>query len=269
MGAWFRRARSWTIAALCICAATGFGITGVGAQPPGTADITVFAAASLKTALDAVAADYQTAAGTKVVVSYAASSALAKQIEQAAPADIFISADLEWMDYLAQKSLIKTGSRVMLLGNHLVLIAPADSKTDLKIAKDFKLAEAIGDGRLAMADVKAVPAGKYGRAALEALGVWAAVEPKVAQAENVRAALALVARGEAALGVVYQTDATAEPRVKVVDTFPDGTHPPIVYPLAVTAAAPNPDAAAAFAKYLSTPDVQARFIKQGFTIPQH
>ena len=248
-----------------VVALTGSLCVPVLAQKTEATDITVYAAASLKTALDAVVTDYQKATGGKVTVSYAASSALAKQIEQAAPADIFISADLDWMDYLAQKNLIKPGSRVNFLGNRLVLIAPATSTTNLKIAKDFPLAQALGNGKLAMADVKAVPAGKYGKAAFEKLGVWAAVEPKVAQAENVRTALALVAREEATLGVVYQTDATSEPKVKVVDTFPADTHAPIVYPLAVTAAAKNADSASAFVKYLKTPDAKARFVKEGFT----
>lgn len=236
------------------------------AQPTGTAGITVFAAASLKTVLDAIAADYQKATGAKVAVSYAASSALAKQIEQAAPADLFISADLDWMDYLAAKNLIAPGSRFNLVSNRLVLIAPVTSKTALKIAKDFPLAETLGSGRIAMADVKAVPAGKYAKSALETLGVWTAVEPKVAQAENVRAALALVAREEAPLGIVYKTDATAEPKVRIVDTFPLEMHAPIVYPLAITGVAKNADGARAFASFLTTPGAQARFVKEGFTL---
>ena len=193
----------------------------VQAQRTDTTEITVFAAASLKNALDAAAADYLKTTGNKVIISYAASSALAKQIEAGAPADVFISADLDWMDYLSKKGLIKEDSEVKLLGNRIVLIAPANSKVALKISKNFPLAEALGDGKLAMADVKAVPAGKYGKAALEKLGVWSTVKAKVVEAENVRAALALVAIGEAALGIVYQTDAAAEPKVKVLDTFPE------------------------------------------------
>ncbi len=228
--------------------------------------VTIFAAASLKNALDSAAADYEKKSGTKVTTSYAASSALAKQIEQAAPADIFISADLDWMKYLADKSLIKSGSQINYLGNRLVLVAPKESTSTLKIAKDFALADAIGDGKIAMADVKAVPAGKYGKAALEALGVWAAVEPKIAQSDNVRSALALVARGEAPFGIVYQTDAVAEPAVKIIDTFPEDTHAPIIYPVGITASAPNGDGAQGFVAFLKTAEGQTHFSKQGFTI---
>ena len=228
--------------------------------------ITIFAAASLKNALDSAAADYEKTSGRKTVISYAASSALAKQIEQAAPADIFISADLDWMKYLADKSLIKSGTEFSYLGNRLVLVAPAASTATVKIAKDFALAQAIGDGKLAMADVKGVPAGKYGKAALEALGVWSSVEGKIAQSDNVRSALALVARGEAPFGIVYQTDAVAEKNVKIVDTFPEETHAPIVYPIGVTASSLKADAATAFIAFLKTPEGQAHFSQQGFTI---
>lgn len=228
--------------------------------------ITIFAAASLKNALDSAAAAYEKTSGQKAVISYAASSALAKQIEQAAPADIFISADLDWMKYLADKALIKTGSTFNLLGNKLVLVAPEDSKTTLKIAKDFPLADTLGDSKLAMADVKAVPAGKYGKAALEHLGVWAAVEPKVAQSDNVRSALALVARGEAPFGIVYQSDAVSEPKVKVVDTFPEESHAPIIYPLGITAASSKADAADGFIKYLKSDEGHKHFTAQGFTV---
>jgi molybdate transport system substrate-binding protein len=254
-----------------IAALTGLMLAGplslvAEAQKTETTTLTIFAAASLKNALDSAAKSYEASTGNKVVISYAASSALAKQIEHGAPADIFISADLHWMDDLAKAKLIKDDTRSNILGNRLVLIAPANSKVELKISKDFPLAEAIGNGKLAMADVKAVPAGKYGKAALENLGVWSAVEAKVAQAENVRAALALVATGEAALGIVYQTDAAAEPKVRVLDTFPEDTHPPIIYPIAVTAAAKNSDAAKAFIAYLKSHEGQAAFTKQGFTI---
>ncbi|AGK56647.1 molybdenum ABC transporter periplasmic molybdate-binding protein [Hyphomicrobium denitrificans 1NES1] len=227
---------------------------------------TVFAAASLKTALDAVSTAYQKSTGSKIVVSYAASSALAKQIEQGAPADIFISADLDWMDYVDKAKLIKDDTRFNMLGNRLVLIAPASSTASLKIESGFALAEALGDGRLAMADVKSVPAGKYGSAALKKLGIWDAIEPKVAQAENVRAALGLVAQGEAPFGIVYETDATAEPKVKIVGVFPDDTHPPIIYPIAVTAGSKAAAPAEAFITYLKSPEGQAAFAKQGFTI---
>ena len=236
------------------------------AQKTDTTTITIFAAASLKTALDGAAAAYEKSTGNKAVISYAGSSALAKQIEQGAPADIFVSADLDWMDYVQKAKLIKEDTRFNLFGNRLVLIAPKASTVELKIGKDFPLAVALGDNHLAMANVKSVPAGKYGSAALQKLGVWSAVEPKVAQADNVRAALALVAQGEAPLGIVYETDATAEPKVKIVDVFPENTHPPIIYPIAIIAATKNGDAAKAFIDYLKSADAQAFFTKQGFTI---
>jgi molybdate transport system substrate-binding protein len=230
------------------------------------ADVTVFAAASLKNALDTAVAAYKTKTGKDIAVSYAASSALAKQIEAGAPADIFFSADLDWMDYLARKDLIDPASRVTLLGNTLVLVAPKDSAASLTIAKDFPLAEALGtDGKLAMGTVASVPAGKYGKAALENLGVWAAVEPHVAQADNVRAALAFVAKGEAPFGIVYGTDAHAEPAVKVVATFPEDSHPPIVYPVALTKTGTSADAKA-FLGFLLSPEAKPAFEAQGFTL---
>lgn len=236
------------------------------AQKADTATITIFAAASLKNALDDAAKAYEKSTGNKIVISYAGSSALAKQIEQGAPADIFISADLDWMDYAQKKGLIKTDTRFNLLGNRIVLIAPKSSTVSLKIAKDFPLASTLGSNRLAMANVKSVPAGKYGSAALQKLGVWKDIESKVAQADNVRAALALVAQGEAPLGIVYETDAAAEPKVRIVDTFPADTHPPIIYPIAILAASKKVDADKAFVDYLKTPEAQAFFTKQGFTV---
>jgi len=227
--------------------------------------VMVFAAASLKNALDAVNAACAADVGEAATISYAASSALAKQIEQGAPADIFMSADLDWMKYLADKNLIKTGTEVKLLGNQIVLVAPADSKAEAKVEKGFDLAGLLGDGRLAMANVDAVPAGRYGKAALEALGVWASVEGKVAQAENVRAALALVSTGEAPLGIVYKTDANAEPKVKVVGTFPQDSHPPIVYPVAQTAGSKHAEAPA-FLKCLQSAKAKALFEAQGFSV---
>lgn len=226
--------------------------------------VTVFAAASLKNALDAVNTACEAEVGEAATISYAGSSALAKQIEEGAPADVFISADLDWMKYLSDKQLIKADTEVQLLGNRIVLVAPSDSTAQLEIAPNFDLAGAIGDGKLAMADVKAVPAGKYGKAALETLGVWASVEGKVAQAENVRAALALVATGEAALGIVYQTDAKAEPKVKVVGTFPENSHPAIIYPVAQTAESKDDDTPA-FLKCLQTAKAMDIFQGQGFT----
>jgi molybdate transport system substrate-binding protein len=230
-----------------------------------TADPVVFAAASLKNALDAIGDDWRRETGKHATISYAASSTLAKQIENGAPADLFISADRDWMDYLQQRKLIKSESRVDLLGNRLVLIAPKDSRVDLVIQPGFDLAGALGGGRLAMADPAAVPAGLYGKAALETLGAWASVANRVAAAENVRAALLLVARGEAPLGIVYQTDAAAEPGVRIIATFPPDTHPPIVYPMALTATSTNPDAPA-LAAYLRGPAARERFEAQGFTV---
>jgi molybdate transport system substrate-binding protein len=229
-------------------------------------DVVVFAAASLKDSLDAVNADWQKAAGKHATISYAASSALAKQIEAAAPADVFISADLDWMDYLDKKSLIAAGTQHNLLGNSLVLIAPADSKpADVDIKPDFPLAKMLNGGKLAMADPNAVPAGKYGKAALTKLGVWDTVSASVAAAENVRACLLLVARGEAPYGIVYKTDAAIEPKVKIVGTFPADSIPPITYPIAQTASSKNPDAAA-FIAYLSGPDATKQFDHYGFTV---
>jgi molybdate transport system substrate-binding protein len=227
------------------------------------APVTVFAAASLKNALDEAAALYDQRARTRVRVSYAASSALARQIAAAAPADLLISADLEWMDYLAERRLIQPASRVNLLGNRLVLIAPAGSAASFAVDRGMPLARTLGDGRLALADPDSVPAGRYGKAALEALGAWSAVAARIARAENVRAALALVARGECPLGIVYATDAAAEPKVRVVGAFPAGTHPPIVYPAALTATA-SP-AAGGFLQFLGAAEAKAVFERHGFT----
>jgi molybdate transport system substrate-binding protein len=228
-------------------------------------DVVVFAAASLKNALDDIAGQWQRATGKKAVISYAASNTLIKQLDQGAPADIFISADLDWMDYGQQKDLIKPDSRFNLLGNRLVLIAPKDSSVSVNIQPGFDLATLLKGGRLAMANVDAVPAGKYGKASLEKLGVWDSVKDKIAQAESVRAALLFVSRGEAPLGVVYQTDAAADPNVKIVGTFPENTHPPIIYPAALTKESTNADARA-FLNYLRSPAARAAFERQGFTV---
>jgi molybdate transport system substrate-binding protein len=225
----------------------------------------VFAAASLKDALDAVNADWQNTAHAPAVISYAASSALAKQIEQVAPADLFISADEDWMDYLATRKLIKPGTRFDLLGNSLVLIAPKDSTLTAKIAPSFPLAALIAEGHLAMANTDSVPAGKYGKAALTKLGVWDQVSGKIAQAENVRAALLLVSRGEAPLGIVYATDARSDPNVKVLDIFPEDTHPPIIYPVAETVGSTNKDAGA-FLAFLKSSAARGVFEAQGFRV---
>jgi molybdate transport system substrate-binding protein len=230
--------------------------------------IVVFAAASLKNALDEVAAAYRAATGRSVNVSYAASSALAKQIEQGAPAAVFMSADLDWMDYLETRGLIVKETRSSLLGNSLVLIAAKDSTIgEVALRPGLDLAGLLGpDGRLATADVTAVPAGKYARAALEKLGAWRGVEGRLAQAENVRAALAFVSRGEAPLGIVYKTDAAADPNVRVIATFPGDSHPPIVYPVALTAGAAGA-AGAEFLTYLrKAPAARSAFEKQGFTL---
>ena len=225
--------------------------------------ITVFAAASMKNALDDANAAFTKASSVKVVASYDASSALIKQIEAGAPADVFVSADLKWMDYGVEKKVIDNATRVNLLGNTLVLIAPKDSKIDnVTIAPGFDLAKLAGDGRVATGDVKAVPVGIYAKQALEALGAWAAVEPKMAMTSNVRAALILVARGEAPLGIVYSTDAKVEPGVKIVGTFPENTHPPIIYPVAATVNA-KPDTAA-YLKFLRS--AGAIFERYGFAV---
>lgn len=223
----------------------------------GSKTITIFAAASLKTALDAAVSAYEAAHGVEAVVSYAASSALAKQIEHGAPADIFISADLDWMDYLTKAGEINAATRVNVFGNRLVLVAPAASTIDLKIEKGFALADALGDGRLAVGNIQSVPAGKYAKAALDNLGVFASVEGKLAEAENVRAALALVARGEAPLGIVYRTDAVADPAVKIAGEFPAESHPPIIYPVAVTASSTHVEESVAVIAYLTSPDGRA------------
>ena len=225
-------------------------------------DVVAFAAASLKNALDEASAAYQREAESRVLISYAASSTLAKQIENGAPADLFISADLDWMNYLQQRGLIQTP--FILLGNRLVLIAPAESTATVEIRPGFALADLLGTERLAMADPGAVPAGKYGKAALEALGVWSSVAAKVAPAEDVRAALLLVSRGETPLGIVYATDAAADKGVRIVASFPDDSHPPIVYPAATIAASDNP-AASAFLAYLRSDRARPFFERQGFT----
>jgi molybdate transport system substrate-binding protein len=244
----------------------GFFLALLGAPQPLIAQeqITVFAAASLKNALDEANAAFTKATGVKVVASYEASSALAKQIEQGAPADIFISADLRWMDYAAERKLIKPDTRVNLLGNKLVLIAAKDSKLDhVTIADGFDIAKLAGDGRIAVADVKAVPAGLYAKAALEKLGSWKAAEPKLAQAENVRATLAFVSRGETPVGIVYETDARIEPKVKIIGAFPDGSYPPVTYPVAATAT--GKAAATRYLSFLATPAAKAIFERYGFS----
>jgi molybdate transport system substrate-binding protein len=227
--------------------------------------ITVFAAASMKNALDEVDSLFTEQSGIKVVASYAASSSLMKQIEQGAPADVFLSADIDWMDYGIKHNLIKNDTRKDLLGNRLVLIAAKDSKIgNVSIAPGFDLAALAGSGRIATGDVRAVPAGLYAKAALEKLGIWSSVESKIAMAENVRAALVLVARGEAPLGIVYETDAKVDPSVKIIGVFPEDSHPPIIYPVAMTKDA-KPDAAQYLA-FLTTPKARAVFERYGFRV---
>ena len=257
--------RAW-LDRMAITVATAVVLTSASAPAKAQdGDVVVFAAASLKNALDAINAQWQKETGKKAAISYGASPALAKQLEQAAPARMFISADLDWMDYVAQKNLIKPETRSNLLGNRIVLIAPKDKAQAIEIKPGFDLAKIVGDGRLAMANVDAVPAGKYGKAALENLGAWASVSSKVAQAENVRAALLLVSRGEAPAGIVYQTDAASDPNVGIIGAFPENTHPPIIYPIALTTNATHPDAAALLA-YIRSDRAKPLFEVQGFTV---
>jgi len=270
-GASFARLTHWSTAVLkkiSVIAALAAALALAALPHPAWAQdrsITVFAAASMKNALDDVDAAFTKQTGIKVVASYDASSALMKQIEGGAPADIFISADLKWMDYGSQKKLVKDDTRVNLLGNELVLIAPKDSKIDhVAIEPGFDLAKLAGDGRIATGDVAAVPVGIYAKAALQKLGAWSAVEPKMAMTGNVRAALILVARGEAPLGIVYSTDAKVEPGVKIVGVFPESSHDPIIYPVAATADA-KPDATPYLA-FLRSLGAKTIFDGYGFTV---
>jgi len=227
--------------------------------------VLIFGAASVTNVLDELAASFSKREGVEIKTSYAASSVLAKQLEAGAPADIFISADQEWMDYAAKKAVIKPDSRFNLVANTLVLIAGVNNGAviDLKPGVDLRLA--LAGQKLAMADPNSVPAGRYGKAALMALGGWDVIASSVAPADNVRTALAYVARGETPLGIVYGTDAKSDPKVRVVATFPANTHPPIVYPAALTVQAQP--AAEKFLTYLQSPDAQAAFIKAGFSKP--
>jgi molybdate transport system substrate-binding protein len=228
--------------------------------------LTVFAAASLTNVLQAAGDLYTAETHVPVRFSFAGSSALARQIESGAPADVFVSADQEWMDYLQQRNLVSDELRVNIATNSLVLVAPADSTVQLKIAPGFALAAALGEkGRIATGDPASVPAGKYAQAALTMLGVWKSVAGRLVPADNVRTALNFVSRGEVPLGIVYSTDARGEPTVRVVDTFPATSHPPITYPAAVTATG-GADAAA-FVRYLRSAKAQALFDKAGFGKP--
>ncbi|MGJ0507788.1 MAG: molybdate ABC transporter substrate-binding protein [Methylocystis sp.] len=255
------------IAGLAFGLALAFGAAPVRAEAPAAnaPTVTVFAAASLKNALDAVSTAFKAKTGSELKISYAGSMALAKQIEAGAPADVFFSADETSMDYLAGKNLIQPGTRTPLLGNALVVVAPKSSKLQKLPFTTEAFAAAIGAGKIATGDVASVPVGKYAKAALDALGLWAVTEPNFAFTDNVRAALMFVAREEAPLGIVYLTDAKSEPKVKVVATFPASSHPPIVYPVALTSAAKG-KAAEELLSFLKSKTAKAIFTEQGFAV---
>jgi molybdate transport system substrate-binding protein len=261
-----RARRNWANSFRTSAFALVLGVCALGSGASAqSGNVVVFAAASLKTALDDIKAAWSRETGRKAVISYAATNALAKQIEAGAPADLFFSADLDWMDYAASRKLIRPETRVNLLGNALVLIAPKDAAVRVTLQPGLDLAGLLGSGRLAMANVEAVPAGKYGKTALEKLGAWNAVKDRVAQAESVRAALLLVSRAESPLGIVYRTDAASDPNVKILGTFPDESHEPIVYPVALTVGSSNPDAQA-FLDYLRSGKARGLFEAQGFAV---
>lgn len=235
------------------------------AGEPERGGVTVFAAASLAESVGELAAAYRERTGVTVRTSFASSGTLARQIAAGARADLFISADAAWMDYLEERKSLVAGTRRNLVGNRLALIAPADSALTLKLGPRAPVLAALHGGRLALADPQSVPAGRYAQAAFAGFGIWTELEPRLLRGEDVRVALMWVARGEAPLGVVYATDARAEPRVRVIDTFPESSHPPIVYPMALlTGASP---AAAGFAAFLESPTARAVFAKAGFTSP--
>lgn len=235
-------------------------------RPAGsTTGPTIFAAASMQTALDAIAAAWTTKTGLQPSISYGSSAVLARQIQQDAPADIFITADLNWMDVVEKANLLRPGTRRNFLGNELVLVAPADSKVELKIAPGFDLAGAAAGGRIAVCTIASCPGGVYAREALTSLGVWEKVEPMLAQASNIRAALILVSRGEANLGIVYATDAKSDPGVRLIGVFPASTHSPIVYPVAILKSSRNSEAEA-FVAFLSSQAATKILLDQGFSI---
>jgi molybdate transport system substrate-binding protein len=229
------------------------------ARKPG---LLVFAAASLSNVLGEISPAWEKSSGVPAKLSFAASSVLARQIEAGARADVFISADQEWMDYLQSRNLIDKTSRRNLVGNRLVLIAPADSKLELKIASGFNLAEALGNGRLAAGDPHTVPAGRYARSALTSLGVWDEIADRLVRADNVRGAMLFASRGEVPLGIVYATDAAVDSKVRVIDMFPASTHAPITYPAAAVRGAGSE--AAAFVAYLGGDEARAAWRKFGF-----
>lgn len=253
-----------TIAALLLMFAAVLGALTARAE---TTPLRVFAAASLRDAFEAVGNAWTARSGGGVVFSFAASSALARQIEQGAPADVFASADLDWMDYLEQKGLIDPASRANILGNALVLIAPATDDRAFGLARGADLVGFLGDGRLAVGMVAAVPAGRYARQALIALGLWDGVEGKLAETDTVRRALALVARGEAAAGIVYATDASAEPKVRIIGVFPADSHEAIVYPVARVASSTNA-AVPAFLAFLKSTEAAAIYRRFGFAVAE-
>lgn len=238
-----------------------FAATSAADAPP---SITVYGAASLTDSLRRLGADFTKDTGIPVKLSFAASSALARQIEAGSPADIFVSADVEWMDYLERRGLIQRASRHNLLGNRLALVAPADSKLTLRIAPHVALRAALGDQRLATGDPESVPVGRYAREALTSLGVWGEISDRLVRAENVRSALMFVARGEVPLGIVYETDAKIDPQVRIVDLFPESSHAPIVYPVALTASASKDTAR--FNDFLRTAPAKVVFESFGFTV---
>ncbi len=234
--------------------------------PAWGAEVRVFAAASLKNVLEAISADWESETGNGVLLTVASSSAVARQIEQGAPADIFISADMIWMNYLEQAGEIRSETKADIASNALVLIGPGSDNAQLKIDQGFALEDRLNGGRLAIGATESVPAGRYAKAALESLSLWDGVKGHLAEAENVRAALALVSRGEAPLGIVYATDARADPGVAVLGTFPESSHPPIIYPSALVAGSGNQEARA-FLNYLQGSKAQSRFRDAGFGPP--
>lgn len=242
----------------------GLAVLGLGAAPSPTAPL-VLAAASLQESLNAAADQWARAGHPRPVISFAASSALARQIEAGAPADLFVSADEEWMDLLATRRLIAAGTRADLVGNRLVVVEPAGRRTAVPL-NGARLARLLGAGPLAMADPDSVPAGKYGKAALTKLGAWDAVAPRVVRAENVRAALTLVECGAAPFGIVYLTDARASSKVRIAGIFPVASHPPIVYPIARIASSTNPEGEG-FRRFLLSPRGRAIFARFGFAAP--
>jgi molybdate transport system substrate-binding protein len=254
----FLMIRKMLASLLLLCAAS----TGTGAERA----LTVFGAASLTNVLQEIGTAYTAESQVPVRFSFAASSALARQIESGSPADVFVSADQDWMDYLQERNLLAPVTRVNVVSNSLVLIAPADSTVKLHVSSGFKLADALGaNGRLATGDPTAVPVGRYAQAALTNLGVWSSVEKRIVGADNVRTALNFVARGEAPLGIVYATDARSEPKVKVLDTFPASSHEPITYPAAATSI--GGDEGAKFVVFLNGVKARAIFDNAGFGRP--